>query len=62
MQTNDENFEVTTQTEDIHYSTRWTQYPPDDSKGYGEGELFIQCFRRLFLIISFTGFDLTLRK
>jgi hypothetical protein len=44
VQTNDENFEVNTQTEDIQYSTRWTQYPPDDSKGYGEGELFNQLF------------------
>jgi len=48
VQTNDENFEVTTQTEDIQYSTRWTQYPPDDSRGYGEGE-FLRCFTRIFL-------------
>jgi hypothetical protein len=48
VQTNDENFEVTTQTEDIQYSTRWTQYPPDDSKGYGEGNLFIFILLCLF--------------
>jgi hypothetical protein len=62
VQTNDENFEVNTQTEDIQYSTRWTQYPPDDSKGYGEGELFTQFFSREYFIISFDEFDLISRK
>lgn len=34
-QTNDDIFEIETQTDDIDYVTRWTQCPPEDSKGYG---------------------------
>ncbi|RNA22400.1 WD repeat-containing 60, partial [Brachionus plicatilis] len=43
IQTNDDNVEIDCQTDDIDYVTRWTQNPPDDSKGYGtENEKFRQ--------------------
>ena len=35
VQTNDDVVEIEIQTDDIDYVTRWTQFPPEDLKGYG---------------------------
>ena len=40
MQTNDDVFEIEVQTDEIDYLTRWTQFPPEDSKGYGTDDPF----------------------
>lgn len=36
MQTNDDVIEIEVQTDEIDLTTRWTQYPPEDFKGYGK--------------------------
>lgn len=35
MQTNDDVIEIEVQTDEIDLTTRWTQYPPEDLKGFG---------------------------
>lgn len=40
VQTNEDIFEIETQTDEIDYMTKWTQYPPEDSKGYGTDDPF----------------------
>lgn len=40
MQTNDDVFEIEVQTDEIDYLTRWTQFPPEDSKGFGTDDPF----------------------
>lgn len=34
-QTNDDTVEIEAQTDEIEHSTRWTQCPPEDLRGYG---------------------------
>ncbi len=48
IQTNDDVLEIEVQTDEIENITRWTQYPPEDSKGYGTGLKNIQRFFCLF--------------
>ena len=38
VQTNDDIVEIEVQTDDIDYTTRWTQFPPEDLKGYGTAD------------------------
>jgi hypothetical protein len=40
VQTNDDIVEIEVQTDEIEESNKWTQYPPDDSKGCGSGKYF----------------------
>lgn len=64
-QTNDDNVEIDCQTDEIETMTRWTQNPPDDSKGYGTGiskflpffnfsPMFSFCFEKIIYRILLT--------
>jgi hypothetical protein len=35
VQTNDDVIEIEVQTDEIDLTTKWTQYPAEDLKGYG---------------------------
>ena len=41
VQTNDDLLDIEVQTDEIEESNKWTQYPPEDSKGCGSGQFYL---------------------